>query len=267
MEYYYISNTTYKSPKDSRDYLIKNYHKMMKNRDMIPLEYDLRPFLQPIRNQGRQGSCAAQTAACIKEYHEKKDIEIDQYFSPQFIYNLRENQDSEGMYGRNVMQIIKNYGVCPETYYEYGKIEKNNDMINKNKEVFNVAKNFCIATYMRIEKIDDLKRCLYENGPCYISFPTYNYSSEFWKPQHKDQVKTGGHAVTVVGYTNDGFILRNSWGKEWGDNGYTIYKYDDFKKNIHWEIWGTVDAPSEIIENLKKKSNKNLCNCFSFFNK
>lgn len=30
----------------------------------------------------------------------------------------------------------------------------------------------------------------------------------------------GGHAVALVGYTPDRFIVRNSWGTDWGDEGY-----------------------------------------------
>jgi C1A family cysteine protease len=30
----------------------------------------------------------------------------------------------------------------------------------------------------------------------------------------------GGHAVAIVGYTPDRFIVRNSWGTSWGDKGF-----------------------------------------------
>jgi hypothetical protein len=48
--------------------------------------------------------------------------------------------------------------------------------------------------------------------------------------------------VTIVGYTKEGFILRNSWGADWADKGYVIYPFGDF--GAHWEIWSTIDESS-----------------------
>jgi Papain family cysteine protease len=39
-------------------------------------------------------------------------------------------------------------------------------------------------------------------------------------------VQPQGHAITIVGYNRDGFIIKNSWGKSWGDNGYATVSYD-----------------------------------------
>jgi hypothetical protein len=42
-----------------------------------------------------------------------------------------------------------------------------------------------------------------------------------WSPFNLD-----GHAMTVVGYNEKGFIIKNSWGKNFGDNGYITISYD-----------------------------------------
>ena len=90
-----------------------------------------------------------------------------------------------------------------------------------------------------------LKTSLHQNGPCYIALPCYNYGTRFWKQGNSDN-SLGGHAVTVVGYNKDGFILRNSWGDKWGDKGYCIYYYEDW--GAHWEIWTVLDLKSRDIE-------------------
>ena len=57
-----------------------------------------------------------------------------------------------------------------------------------------------------------------------IAFPVYNYGTEFWYQKVGETMK-GGHAVTVVGYNEIGFIIRNSWGTDWGNAGYTALPY------------------------------------------
>mmetsp|Transcript_2700 Transcript_2700/g.6842 ORF Transcript_2700/g.6842 Transcript_2700/m.6842 type:complete len:93 (+) Transcript_2700:1-279(+) len=46
-------------------------------------------------------------------------------------------------------------------------------------------------------------------------------------PQISDSL-LGGHAVMAVGYDDKKrhFIVRNSWGQEWGDKGYFYMPYD-----------------------------------------
>lgn len=43
--------------------------------------------------------------------------------------------------------------------------------------------------------------------------------------------KKGLHAFAIVGYTPYGFIIQNSWGKEWGSGGYALLGYDDWFEN------------------------------------
>lgn len=244
------------SLKDNRDY---DCEEIMFSQNIfkfnLPDKYDLTKKLLPVRNQGIQDSCVAMTAACIKEYQEylnsfKKNKII--YFSPQFIYNNRKNQDSTGMTSRNLMKILHKFGCCLEKTYPYGKIEHPSLI---PREVYLEASKYKIKGYARINTICGLKNALINYGPCLIAFPIYNCKKYFWKKKSNEKLK-GGHTLTVVGYNEKGFILRNSWGKKWGNNGYVIYPYSHF--GSHWEIWSTFDDKLTNI-NVKNKSNK----CFS----
>lgn len=228
------------SPDDGRDFIFKNEN-LDTFKNTFPIELDLRNDLMPVRNQGSQGTCYAQSAACMKEWQEKHNYDNNEYFSPQFFYNLRSNKydentnNDEGMYGRDVMILLKTYGICSEQLYPYGKIE---DRDNISVEIYEKAKLNVIDTYARIYAIDDLKMSLFLNGPSLIGFPVYNYVDQIWKKNGNETMK-GGHAMTVVGYDKVGFIIRNSWGEHWNGDGYTKYYYKDW--GAHWEIWSTVD--------------------------
>ena len=231
----YICKTV-PSPEDKRDWNAGSIYKI----HSIKAELDLRNNLPPVRNQGSQGTCAAQTAACMKEWQEQKDYNFNGYMSPQFIYNNRENQESEGMFGRDVMRILSKIGSIEDAIYNYGKIESVEDI---EDQFYEKAKMHKIKNYARIYDIDSVKKALNINGPCYIALPVYNYGLRMWK-QNADDKMQGGHAMTIVGYNREGFIIRNTWGTNWGDNGYCIYPYSDW--GSHWEIWTTIDEKSYI---------------------
>lgn len=226
-------------------------------RDLVgrPEELDLRTELLPVRDQGSQGSCVAQTAACIKEWQERKDIDLRSYMAPQFVYDLRSNYPNEGMYLNNAMHILKNYGSCYEQIYPYGNPIKREDI---PQECFEIAKNYKIKEYARVTTIDGLKTALYKNGPCMICFGVYNYGGRMWKPKQGESSR-GGHCVSVVGYTSSGFILRNSWGGDWNGDGYTIFPYEDW--GLHWEVWTCIDDASVKPDDPPKPDDEGGCSC------
>jgi C1A family cysteine protease len=234
-----------RSPIDEKDFLLSTIYP---SKTKLPDEYDLRNQMPPIRDQGIQGTCSAQTAAAMKEWQEKVDVGFKGYMSPQFIYNLREEYGAEGMTPRDTMKILNQIGIVPEKHYPYGKLE-NLNLETLNPELLDEASKYKIAGYARVDLIDGLKKALFANGPCYIAFPVYNPEKrEFWKPEFTGQQAIGGHAVCVVGYLKDCFIIRNSWSSEWGDRGYTYFKFDDW--GTQWECWTTIDAnsSSEILD-------------------
>lgn len=248
----YICNLK-KSPKDNRDFIFSSHRAIA-----LPEVVDYRPDLHPVRNQGRQGTCYAQSTACMKEWQEKKDSGFDEYMSPQFFYNNRPNKydndpnNDDGMYGRDVMKLLKTIGICPESIYKYGRIESKKGI---PQLMYDEAKKYIIKSYARVETLENLKSSLVKHGPCLIAFPVYNYGAEFWKKLGGKM--NGGHAVTIVGYNKDGFIIRNSWGPGWGKEGYSIYKYEDW--GSHWEIWTTMDLDLDDVYIPKRKEKCTRC--------
>lgn len=220
-----------RSPIDNRDIIADIY---LQKKD-FPEELDLRIHLNKVRDQGDYGTCAAISASTIKEYQEFQEIGFKNYFSPKFIYNNREDQNNEGMYARNVMKILNKIGIIEEKKYPY-KLDENPNEISK--KIYKRASLYKIKGYGQIFNIDCLKEALFKNGPCLISFPTYNETLRMWEKNRND-VDLGGHAMTVVGYNKKGFIIRNSWGESWGNNGYCMYPYKDW--GSHWEIWTCID--------------------------
>lgn len=241
---------------DHRDYIAEEIYKDRKTKSVgslkkAPETLDLRDYLQEVVDQGYQSTCAAQTAVVMKEFQEKIQVDLNKRLSPQFVYNLRSNYPGAGMHGRDVMKILTNNGVCREEIYEYGKIEPADKI---PEEALEEGKNYAIAEYARVTTLEGLKQSLVKNGPCYISFPVYNYGSNFWIGKDGEDF-VGGHAVAVVGYNKEGFIIRNSWGKDWGNEGYTLYPFKEW--GSHWEVWTTIDGPSPHIDYLEKTK----CKC------
>ena len=224
--------TLIRSTIDERDYIAES---LMGTSPALPETYSLIDQLTPVRDQGEYNTCAAETASCIKEWEERKDVGYNGYMSPQFIYNNRANQPSEGMACRDVMDILYKKGICYESDYPYTTTSP------ISSDVYTKAKNYVIKSYATVTTVDGLKQALYQNGPCLIAFPVYNFGNRFWKIVG-NQPLLGGHAVTVVGYDANGFTIRNSWGTSWNGTGYTNMPYEDW--GCQWECWTTIDAKS-----------------------
>lgn len=231
-----------KSPYDHRDFMVESIYP---DAVILPEVYDLRPQMRPIRDQGQQGTCSAQTAAAMKEWEELTDVGFKEYMSPQFVYNLRPNQESEGMTPRDTMDILFKIGIVSEKAYTYGTFSAIPDELKMQ------AAKYKIQGYAQINTLDALKKALFANGPCYFGFYVYDPNSmEFWKQQNPNQPALGGHAVCCCGWLKDCFIIRNSWTAQWGDQGYCFYPFNQW--GHHFECWSALDADSHM-SGLKKK--------------
>ncbi|OCK74297.1 cysteine proteinase, partial [Lepidopterella palustris CBS 459.81] len=110
-----------------------------------------------------------------------------------------------------------------------------------------------IGDYYKLASVDDQKRWLAEVGPitagiiAYDDFSHWDPSKGVYTYDGKSQ-KNRAHGMLIVGYddTRSCWIVRNSWGSDWGDAGYGYIKYgeveiDSYSKygitNINPDHW------------------------------
>jgi len=148
-----------RSPDDFRDHIAEMSLSRQRSLVGLPETLNLRFKLPAIRNQGSQGTCAAQTAAAIREWQECVEFGYDKHMSPQFVYNLRSNYPSAGMYGRNVMDILLKNGICRESTYSYGTIEEPSKV---SQTARNEASKHLIKEYARVTTLLGAKQSLYQ---------------------------------------------------------------------------------------------------------
>jgi C1A family cysteine protease len=102
-----------------------------------------------------------------------------------------------------------------------------------------------IASYVNLElNLTNWKTWLSQQGPILAALQvdsgwdnatTNGGKIDVFKPS----TVRGGHAIAIVGYRTDGrFIVRNSWGTTWGDNGFGYLKPDYIQAAFFNESYG-----------------------------
>jgi len=222
-----------KSPPDPKEMVAERLFRA--DTKTLPEKVDWRKDMPGPRNQGSRWTCSAFVGAAIMAYQKWRAYQG--LWSPEFLYARRSNFPVRGMFGRDVVAVLKNEGCVKEDVWPY---EPNKEPQSSAipYDVMQLALKNRIHSHAAIMTADGLKRAVATDGPCYISLPCFSYNLHFWKREHPNQDSLGGHAVTVVGYNTTGFILQNSWGREWGNHGYTVLPYDDF--SLKWESYTCV---------------------------
>jgi hypothetical protein len=214
---------------------------------------DLRSNFGVLYDQGKIGSCTANALCSIFEYDATngfKGSRLFLYYNERIFIN--ETEKDEGAFIEDGIKALKIYGLCSEKDWEY-KIE--NVFIKPPKEIYIKAKNnFLIEAININNNLKTIKEWLNKNEPITVGIAIYSNFMSFTatktgmitKPSKSDTF-IGGHAVVICGYDDfkQLFILRNSWGDYWGDNGYFYLPYDYITNtNLCNDLW--IIVKSEI---------------------
>ncbi len=220
---------------DARDILYAAPAKVLKK---LASKINLTSKFPAVYDQGQLGSCTANAIGAAFQFLQKKQKIKDFIPSRLFIYyNERVilgtiNEDSGAMI-RDGIKTMNKQGACMETMWPY-KIE----MFTQKppKECYKEALKHQVTSYQRLsQNLNQLKGCLAAGYPFVFGFTVYDSfmsqavarTGKMPMPDLSKEKVAGGHAVVAAGYDDSlqAFIVRNSWGKGWGKNGYFTMPY------------------------------------------
>ncbi|WP_250511785.1 C1 family peptidase [Caballeronia sp. GACF4] len=224
---------------DARDHLYAAPHFVS-----MPASMSLRAQCPEVYDQGEIGSCTANAIAAAIQYERMRQGLTRASATPSrlFIYyNERVIEGDviadKGAQIRDGIKVISSQGDCFEGK---GKSDWPYDIARVNDKptpaCYTSALRDRAVSYSRlIQQLDQLKGCLASGFPFVFGFACYDAfeSQEVAKtgvlnmPGRAEKL-VGGHAVMAVGYDDatHTFQVRNSWGKDWGQQGYFDMPYE-----------------------------------------
>ena len=247
---------------DFRDYssATKSIKKLLKSigianpvKASLPESVDLRDWCSPVEDQGNLGSCTANAGVGLIEFFERrafgKHIDASRLFLYKVTRNVSGLTGDTGAYLRDTMKAMVLFGVPPETQWPY--VIEDFEM-EPSAFCYAYAQNFQATEYYRLdppgtdrdELLQRIKANLAASLPSMFGFSVFSSIDQMdggeipYPSRHESHM--GGHAVVAIGYDdakeienpNDGyvstgaFLIRNSWGEAWGEDGYGWLPYD-----------------------------------------
>lgn len=213
----------------------------------LPDSFDLSPFLPPIGNQGRQGSCISwATTYYLKSFQERIESGLPysagRIMSPAYTYNQITQGSCKATSFESTLNILMEKGaVSIESfpYLDYScNIQPNH---SQNKE----AKPNKISDFKYLSgqnMVQEMKTLINDQMPILISAfltPEFGTKDEFGLTSYREHsidysIPGSCHGMLVVGYSDtfNAFKVVNSWGEGWGDDGFVWIDYAAFE-NVH----------------------------------
>jgi hypothetical protein len=224
---------------------------------------EIKAFLDPlpipdefIREQGAEGSCTGHALAAAIDVQNRRrrtdfiakgmsgaqiDALVPEQVSARMIYECAKAYDEfpeDGLQGSSVRGAIKGFfhnGVCSEALAPYVDGDKKWRLtVERAKD----ARKTSLGSYLRLRHIlYDYHAALCEVGSIYASAIVHDgwlqpADGRIALAERDKRRIIGAHAFAIIGYDADGFIVLNSWGAKWGENGIAHWSYEDWQEHV-----------------------------------
>lgn len=203
----------------------------------------------PVLNQADSSACTGFALASVVHHLQRRREPKAKPVSPWMIYSMARRYDEfpgaaadTGSSLRGAMKGWYKHGVCRDELWQF--IDMPPAAKRAADDWWLDAATRPLGAYYRVESrsITDMHVALNEVGILYASAVCHAGWNEglgaartgggWWQiPPRQAAPDDGGHAFVIVGYTGEGFIIQNSWGKTWGSGGLAVLSYEDWIAN------------------------------------
>ena len=206
----------------------------------------------PLVNQQEGFSCAGwaigygmlSTMQNIRMNSTDKDFNTARAMDPYYTYGFQSNPEdscSMGSSMENAFLILQEFG-CKLKHKK--PILKCNSPVDANYVEDELTRPYSIDTFTPVlQTIENIKIELGKKNViaigAFVDTNLMNLQTSLWIPNYRAKI-SGAHAMCIIGYDDSkfggAFEVMNSWGANWGDEGYCWIKYEDLLK---WtdELW------------------------------
>lgn len=240
---------------DIRDHHFSLSQRIVGQQIEVPTSLRLQdsPFMPPVWDQREMGSCTGQGVAATIMFDRAKDGQPP--LSPsrlQLYYNGRIPLGTTGVdSGAMIRDVIKGaaqFGAADEKYWPYTESRL---LKPPNKRAIQYGKRRVVTEYLRVDQTEEaIIMALASQHLITFGFMVYDsfMSRETARtgvarmPQPGERAQ-GGHAVVLCGYERAAriFHVRNSWGTDWGMNGYFTMPMEYVLNNrLSDDFWITI---------------------------
>jgi hypothetical protein len=220
---------------------------------------DLRKYCTPIGDQGQTSRCSAFAWTHATEMVSNIKTGSAARLSPNFTMLEFQRQQGDAqdykyaytggdgtVSGTDPGQVLVEHGTCRQELWP-----DSNEVPTTSERVLlsDAEKHHLDATPHPIA-IDDVRKVLSAGCPVHVAINTGEAFSDvgrdgLFSASEGPSGRHGRHAMLIVGYTGNFYIIKNSWGDSWGDKGYCYVP-----KNV------LAESEPDLIAVLVKKDEK-----------
>lgn len=200
------------------------------------------------------GNATADSIELLNDVEEKTSAQAEgrepaapEQVSRMFIYNMARQRmgdlgQDQGTYIRACFDVLSRFGVCREETWPYDPAKV---FTSPSLRAQQEAVGYRIHSYYKIkdssDRLNQIVDALRANHPVVFgtqvteAFMAFRGTTPWGRPSG---ALAGGHAMLIVGYLQGlGFLVKNSWGRTWGDKGFCIMKPEYLDWDQSFDFW------------------------------